>query len=154
MNEPTPTPDQRLLVMKVITVGLLGGVVAFAVTAAIIVWGFGREPFQEGQLISLIAAGFAVMMFVAHLVIPGVIAQSSRASADAPNREALYGVYQIKLIVALALLEGAAFFNLVALIIEHHWWSLAIAGGLLLCMLSLYPTRTRVEHWVESQHLT
>jgi hypothetical protein len=57
------------------------------------------------------------------------------------------------MIVGLALLEGMAFFNIIACIIEHNWWSLAIAGCLALWMLMVFPSRNRVEQWIETQRM-
>lgn len=50
----------------------------------------------------------------------------------------------------LALLEGAAFINLVAVMAEHRW-SLAIAGGLVFWMLARFPTRWMIENWLQPQ---
>ena len=45
-------------------------------------------------------------------------------------------VYQTELIIKLALLEGAAFMNGVAYLVEVQWWSLAVMGTLLFVMCS------------------
>jgi hypothetical protein len=37
--------------------------------------------------------------------------------------------------------------------IEHNWWSLAIAGGVVAIMAVQFPTRTRVEQWIETQRM-
>ena len=151
MTSPENTPESRLLVMQIIAAALPMGVVTFAVVA-VIVTGFFREP-PTGQFLSLFGIGFAGLMFVAHLIIPRQIADAALKSISSSDPEAYYGVYQSQMLVGLALLEGAAFLNLVALIVERNWWSLAVAGGLVLWMLALFPTRTRVDQWVETQQL-
>jgi hypothetical protein len=55
------------------------------------------------------------------------------------------------MIVRIAVLEGAAFFNVICSIIEHNWWSLGIAGLLVGWMLTNFPTRNRVERWIAEQ---
>lgn len=64
---------------------------------------------------------------------------------------ALVGGYQTRLIVRCALIEGAAFFAIVAFLIERQVLSLAVAGALLLAMLSCFPTRWKVEEAVENE---
>jgi len=54
----------------------------------------------------------------------------------------------------VGLLEGAAFFNLVTYMAGGMWWSLAFALGLILWILMLFPTRTRLRHWIETRRLT
>lgn len=143
-NQQQPT----IKMMQIIAASLVVGVVAFALIAVFVVGALDEPP--ESMLISAIAAGFAAVVFVLHLVIPPlVISQQARAARG----EQLYGVYLTKMILGLALLEGAAFFNIVAALIEHNWWSLAIAGGLAFWMLALFPTRTRVDHWIETQQM-
>jgi hypothetical protein len=70
-----------------------------------------------------------------------------------PEQERDCYIYQMQLIIALAMLEGAAFLNLIACMIEHNWWSLAIAGGVVAIMAVQFPTRTRVEQWIETQRM-
>jgi hypothetical protein len=62
------------------------------------------------------------------------------------------GVYQTATIVGAALLEGAAFFLLVAYFVEGTSWTLpaALAVWLLLAWLH-FPTRSSVEHWLTEQ---
>ena len=124
------------------------GVLMFAGIAVVGVGALQEPP--KSPLISLIGGGFAVVAFVLHLVVPALVAkQQIRTSGE----DGLHGVFQSKTIVGLALLEGAAFLNIVALIVEHNWWSLAIAGGLVFWMLAMFPTRTRVTQWIETQQM-
>ena len=55
------------------------------------------------------------------------------------------------MIVGLALLEGAAFFNIIAYMIAGHIWSLGIVAGLVVIMLLSFPTRGRVAFWIEDR---
>jgi hypothetical protein len=62
--------------------------------------------------------------------------------------------YQSALIIRSALLEGAAFFCLVAYMLEHNALSLAGAGMMLLFMLFGFPTRSKVEEAIETERTT
>ncbi len=134
---------------QIITGAMVGGVVTFA---AIVVLALGALiDASNGLFISGAGAVFAGVAFVLHLVIPPLIAARQGRGAD---NQQLYGVYLMKTIIGLALLEGAAFFNLIACLVEHNWWSLAVAGGLVFWMLAMFPTRTKIEHWAETQQMS
>jgi hypothetical protein len=66
----------------------------------------------------------------------------------------IIAMYQTSLIVGGAILEGAAFFNLVAYMLEQQPMNLVVAGVLLLMLLSQIPTVSRLESWVESELTT
>lgn len=145
----------------------MAGVVAFAAVA--IVMGNGK---QEGgnSLLWLIAAGFALIMLATRAVIGPVIINANRQRiahgtwqaphaedgstafpADATDADRLLAVYQLVTIVQCALPEGAAFFNLIAYIVDHQVWSLAIVAVLMLWMSSPFPTRDGVANWIGRQ---
>lgn len=144
---------------------LMMGVVIFVGVA--VVTAMGKPP--KEPVMALIAAGFAVLATVARaIVVPLVIATQRRkiaramqlpatehegaADANEVIEKQLYMVWQInKLILEAAILEGAAFFNLVAYIEERQWWSLAVAGSLLASMAASFPTRRRGEDWIRIQ---
>jgi F0F1-type ATP synthase membrane subunit c/vacuolar-type H+-ATPase subunit K len=149
MSGQTNIPETPLQTMQVITLAMVSGVVVFGVVAAVLAGGLPGPP--TGKMISLLAAVVAGMLFVAHLVVPGMVGRSVLTADVRADDAKLMGVFQAQLLIRLALLEGAAFLNLVVFLIEHNWWSLAIAGGLVFWMLSLFPTRTRVAHWMEDQ---
>lgn len=138
--------DQTVRTLQIITGAMVMGVILFAVVA-IVVTGGPNIP-SSGIILSTVAAAWAVVAFLLHLVVPSIIA-SQRVRAVGADQ--LHSVYFTKTIIGLALLEGAAFFNLIALMLEHNTWSLAITGGLLFWMLGMFPTRTRVDQWVETK---
>ncbi|QDU39419.1 hypothetical protein Mal4_37640 [Maioricimonas rarisocia] len=146
MHTSSIQPEERIRVMQIITLAMVAGVVMFGVVAVLIV-GALDEP-SESQFISLFAVGVTGLMFGLHLFVPEIVARQAAASAGSLD---WYQVYQVRTIVGLALLEGAAFFNIVACILEHNWWSLAVAGGLVFWMLARFPTRSGVEQWIETQ---
>ncbi|MGD9857932.1 MAG: hypothetical protein AB7U20_23555 [Planctomycetaceae bacterium] len=149
MSQPASSPEQVVRVLQIITGALVMGVVMFAAIAGLAAGALSGPP--SGVIVSGVAVVLAAASFVMHLIVPPVIAKQAGHATDT---QGLYGVYQTKTIVGLAILEGAAFFNIVAAMIENNWWSLAIAGGLVFWMLALFPTQTRVAHWVEAQTMT
>jgi hypothetical protein len=116
--------------------------------------------FRNPEMVSLLASGFALVMFVNHLVIPGVVSNQQLKSAaekglaednEESRKLKVVGIYQTRLIVGLAMLEGAAFFNLVALLIEKNGLNLIFVIVALTLMLMKFPTRTKVSWWVQDK---
>ncbi|MCA9055035.1 MAG: hypothetical protein KDA75_14435 [Planctomycetaceae bacterium] len=151
MDDQSTSIAQHVRVMQIIAGALVMGAVAFALISTLVLGSLSAQP--EGQIISLIGIGWAAVSVVAHFVVPDVIAQAALKSRPESDAASLCGVYLTKTIVAMALLEGAAFLNLVALTVEHNWWSLAVAGGLVFLMLVQMPTLTRVQQWIEIQQM-
>jgi hypothetical protein len=60
----------------------------------------------------------------------------------------LCGAFQTRLVVLLAVVEGTAFLQGIAYIIEGHLFSLAVGLVLLLIMVILFPTRSKLESWM------
>lgn len=141
----------RVRTMQIIAAGLVIGVVFFAIIV-VAIGGLNQPP--VGNTLAMMGAGIAGLMFVAHLVVPGIVAKSAAGQSQGKiDTEQWAGIYQMKLIIGMAMLEGAAFINLVACMTEHNWWSMAVVGGLVLFMLIQFPNRSRVEQWMETQQL-
>jgi len=151
MSDSTDIPEQTIRTMQIIAGALVSGVVFLGLVAVFAVGALNEPP--SGQLISVMAAAMALFAFGTHLVVPRIVARQAVANVDPNDVTALCGVYQTQLIIGLAILEGMAFFNVITCIIEHNWWSLAVAGALVLWMLLAFPTRTRVAQWIETQRM-
>lgn len=149
--------------MQVIVGALATGVTAFlAVVLVVANNGPPGEPF-----VTYVALAFAVVAFVGWLVVPNVVtSQARRAIAEGrmpwfavrtavpPNVGVvgqLAALFQTRLIIGSAILEGAAFLNLVAAMIEGHTLGLVVAVGLVLLLVSQFPTRERLEVWVSHE---
>ena len=124
-----------------------------------------RGDQAAGQpMITYLAAGVAVMSFAASLIVPQVMAgpvRQSIAAGSAPSGASLPeeigdvgrlgALYQTRVILAGALLDGAAFFNTIAYLLEGQVLSLLVTIALILAILSQFPTASRVENWVVNQ---
>jgi hypothetical protein len=154
-----PKFDQQLRVMQIIAGTLMMGVIPFLVFVLVITKGNILGQGNPG-IVTMVAAGFAGLMIVNHLVIPSIITkarlnQIKSQDSDGQNSElklaSLLSIYRMQLIITLAFLEGAAFFNLVSVMIEHHVISLIAAIVLLGLMAVRFPTRTKVSWWVQDR---
>lgn len=148
MSHQTSDRQQVVRTTQIITGALVAGVLFLAAIAVFVLGGLNQPP--NGRIVSGIATAFAVVAFALHLIVPGIVAKQQRQRTSEEN---VYGLYQTKTIISLSILDGAACLNIVAFIVEHNWWTLAVAGGLVFWMLAMFPTRTRVEHWIETQQM-
>lgn len=153
MNEQPSDITQRVRVMQIINAALIMGVVFFAVIVVFVMDGLGQPA--GGMMMSILGAGFAGMAIVIHFIVPNIlVVNMTKEHAEKFDADGWCGVYQTKLIIGLAILEGAAFFNVIVVQMEHQWFPLAIAGVLLFWMLVQFPTETRVRQWIESRQMT
>lgn len=151
---------QCTLRMQIIAGALASSVVVFAVVALVMRQG---EP-AESAVISYVAIPFTIACLVGSPIVASRVARMARQSLvqgtlkplpDVPAGSGdvglLAGVYQTRLIVAASMIEGAAFLNLVAYLLEGHVWTLAAAAVLLFILLMQFPTTGRVENWVSDE---
>ena len=159
----SPTPEVRLRTMRLVLAALCVGVVSMA---AVVIWQrqAAPQPPPGVPVLSFVALGFAAFMAVFSVAIPVFLQagwrrrfrqqQGPPPAGPTPARspeDTWWGLYQSRVILQAAPLEGAAFFQLIAYRLEGLPVSLAVAGGLLICLLMLFPTRAGVERWVDTQ---
>ena len=107
-------------------------------------------------LLTVLSFLFAATILPLSVVLPGIVGDSLRkklaagksAAGDVPG---LISIFQTKTIMAAALSEGPAFFAAVAYLIEGNPIDLALAALLTVCVGLRFPTRARVDHWLEGQ---
>jgi len=149
VTEPIHIPAERLRAMQIIVGAMVFAVLMFAGVVVFVLHALDEQP--TDWIVSTVAVVFTCMGFVIHLIAPGIKTRQDLERVDTNDVNALCLIYQTKLIIGLPFLEGAAFLNIIATLQEHHWWNLAIAGGLVFWMLIMFPTETRVRQWVETQ---
>jgi hypothetical protein len=143
---------------QIIAGALMMGVITFGVIAVVIAW--NKPP--GDPLLPVIAVAFAAIVIPVRFGVSASLVSSSRTHIGNEVRGGrlqdssriagqLYGAFQTRMIVGMALLEGAAFFNLVAYMISARWWNLAAAGVLLLLLAAMFPTKNKLEQWVHDQ---
>ncbi len=150
-------PRQLVRVMQIICGALMMGLLMFGVIASVIRFGNPGKPVAAFPIVSYLGAGFALQNIVLSFVIPSLSIKATlkrmvslRPIEDLRKLD-LYGVYQTRMIIGCALLEGAGFFNLVAVIIDGHIWSFAVVAILIALMAMSFPTYERVDAWADDQ---
>lgn len=153
MNFPEGRPQtiqQMVRVMQIICGSLAFGAATFA-AVAIAVADPKAAPSPE---LSMIAYAFAAISLIIS-PIAGRLIRNNAVSAESPFGQgspmALAAAYQVGLIVSCAMLEGAAFFNIIVHQISGNAiGNLAVAGLLIVAILFRFPTTGRVTEWVAS----
>ena len=142
-------PESVGRISQIIAGALIMGVLTFACVAFFVAKG---EPAQSPML-ALVGAGMAAMAVVVRFIVPTIIVNGAKARlkevADADLMIQLAGIYQTKMIVGMAVLEGAAFFNLVAYISEKQFWSYGVVAFLVGVMAISFPSQGQFESWAE-----
>jgi hypothetical protein len=149
---PQPLPPDATKVgriSQIIAGALIMGVVTFACVASFVAQG---EP-AKSPMIAFLGIGLAAMAVVVRFIVPTIIVNGGKArlkeASDAERMSQLAGLYQTKMIVGMAVLEGAAFFNLIAYIIEKQFWSYGVVALLLAVMAISFPSQGQFESWAE-----
>lgn len=147
--------DEFVRNARIITAGMMSGIVVFAVIATALL--LGKEPGEP--LIGYLAAAFGLLALVVRFIVPERIVSAQRRqlcerlkdSPGDPSAEALGSMFQTKTVLENAVLEFAAFFALVACIVTGHLWVLGVAAVMLIVMALLFPSRSQFEHWSRDQ---
>lgn len=145
--------QKALQLSRIILLAMVAAVVMFVCFTVVTKRGTSPDP-NHWPLISFVAGFLAATNLVMSVVITRITtAQFRKQVAVQPEfyPEELLGGYQTQMIVSAALLEGAAFFNTIAYMIEQQWWSLATVGVVVVAMLQKFPTARSLEHWVRTQ---
>jgi len=149
-----------LLKTQIIMASLVGGCVFFLAVVLSIRLRGGAAPAGPGPLLAYVAVGFAVMALVARAVVPTVLvraglrrlaARQTEASDPAGAVAALWRLFSTRTIVCGAILEGAAFFALVAYLVEGAAIALAVALLLIAALALHFPTRSGTARWIQRQ---
>jgi hypothetical protein len=157
-------PIERLRVMQIIALALLLGVISFLGVALFLV--MNRNPAQAGQrppILSYVAGGMLIMNACMAVMVPYFMTRAGLARLAAmpstgnvtQDRQTalqhLLGLRQTGLIMALAMLEGAAFLGCIAFIVEGQWFVVGVVAVATVLMALRFPTHRGITSWLERQ---
>lgn len=160
--------------LQIIVGALVAGTVSFLAIVLVMTANKAIERLQADlPIMTFVALAFAASAVLARVIAPRIIVTQGR-------RKILRGTWQppqgpaasartaaflertgdagklamlltTRTIVAAAILEGAAFFALVAYMLERSPLSLIVAVALILALILHIPTCSRTVHWIEEQ---
>jgi len=164
MNDPADDPLlPKLRVMQIIALAMVSGALVFL--AIVLLVPRDVRPPDADPVLTWISLGGAPIQVLLALLVPAPVARAQRRSLRAgnqpghealplgPERAVAVGVitFQVKLLIRLALLEGGVFFSLMAYMVEGQWPTLIVAVVLLALMAANFPTRDRLERWLNER---
>ena len=132
------------------------GVLVFLVIVLVIIRGDVRGIPNAGHL-TILATGFGALMIFNHIILPTIVVRPmigkviQEASSSDARIDRLGDLFRTQLIITIALLEGAAMFCLVTLIVEKNLAALGMAILLTLLMIARFPTQTKLLWWVQDK---
>lgn len=164
MNDPADDPLlPKLRVMQIIALAMVSGALMF-LAIVLLMPREVRRP-DADPVLTWISLGGAPIQLLLALLLPAPVARAQRRSLLAgnqpgheslpsgPERPVAIGVltFQVKLIIRLALLEAGVFFSLIAYMVEGQWPTLIVAVVLMGLMAANFPTRDRLERWLNER---
>lgn len=144
----------QLRTMRIIATALIAGAAIFLGVVTLI--RSGQAP-ADTPMITYIATGFAAVILVMRTILMKVIPrnlisqQREHITDSTAGRKQIAQVYLTRMILGMAMCEGAAFFAIVAWMAESHELALGIVLFLIMVMVMSFPFQQRVLNWIEVQ---
>ncbi len=125
------------------------GVLAYLLFA----WSRGLKVGGDNATLPVASLSLAIVSLVMSFVIPALVRRSG-GGAEPTTPQSLASTFVVAHIIAIALLEGAAFFAIFSLTNEDNpapAWYWIVAVGLLVVMGLRFPVPGRLTNWVLGQ---
>jgi hypothetical protein len=159
--------DQPIRTMRIILAALIAGVLFFMGFVLFQRQTGNQPPAPEVPVITFIALANAFVILIVSFILPSLFAASLRrglamrpgepkargttAGVDASDTVRLCMIWTTRTIIRAALLEGGAFFLLIAYLVEGMEVSIIVAAVFLAGLAWLFPKRAGVDSWIEQQ---
>lgn len=141
----------RIAQFRMVFYALLAGVVLFGVIVFLI---SGSADFTwPPSTLGMILAGISLPVLLQGLVLPGIFRKAATRDLSGSvdeKVERLVGTWFASSLIGAAMVESAAFFNLIGYIIEPNMIHFALAGIAWLFMWAHFPSFNRTLDWIES----
>jgi hypothetical protein len=145
--------------MQVVATAMMTGVFILIGVASVKNNG-GPLGLQTPDFLTVLAAVFGLICVVNQFIIPPIVVRVQLKQIEGKGfvehdatvkSDRILAVFRTQLIIGLALLEGASVSNVIALMVEFHVISYAVALVLLGFMALKFPTRDKVSFWVQDK---
>lgn len=161
MSQPIPPDDLNARVRSMQTILgaiVLGAIVFLAI--AVYLRSQGDPTVPEPPMLTYLSLGVGILLAVAFFFVTDYVAAAQRrklARGVPEPQRAWYAAYGLQLIAGAALLELAAFVLILAYLAEGHWEKNKMAAwgaiAFIAFLVTLLPTRPRIESWIKEQQL-
>jgi hypothetical protein len=150
--------------MRIIVLALALGVLSFLVIAVVVRTQNPQMQASRTGFLTYGALGIAALLVLLQAVVPALLANQLRrqlaagkwpppgaASTPADDFGKLCALYQTRLLLGAAMLEGGAFLLLIAYFMDGDVVALVGGGVMLALLLAKFPLRSAVEGWLADQ---
>lgn len=144
--------DQAARAQTIVAGTLVGAVIVLATAATF----FRPEEPQIGPLTFVLGVMFLAEA-VAFLIVPNIKTRQAINDLNIENetddslRLSLAGVFLQRMILRMALCEGAAFFAIIVWMKEGNLIVLGILTTIVVTQMTIFPTRHTLENWIDKQ---
>ena len=139
--------EEALRAAQIIAIALILGVLVFVGISLVLVHVSNLGGQGLNGVLIVLAGMFAAISLAASAIIPK-FGSKPRDHSENAVAQAFVGQHLLQ----KAPLEGAAFFNVIAYIVENSFWSLVVVAFLVAAMITTFPTRTKLDHFIETHH--
>lgn len=134
--------------LQLICIALILGLVLFCTVALFLSLSGLVEPVAGAELVTWILLGLSLPQIIATQVVASRLVPAGKS-----DPESLMAGYRTSSIVAWAGLEGAAFMNIVGLLISGNLVSLIVPGVALCWIAVTFPTADGLDNWLRQRQL-
>ena len=148
--------ENRARALQIVVGAMILGVVTFAVVA----WIIGRDKAHFNlSIMAIVGIVFAASSLPMAVILPGVIRQNVDAQArdnsggqeGSDRMDTIFAGIQSSTIVRFALLEGAAFLNVIGFMVDGASICLVVAGLLVVVMGAMFPRADLITNTIEEE---
>lgn len=140
--EQSDLPEQATGVLRRTQIIVFAMVMGILMIAGILLSVVDGELKNDLGLLGQLGLAMAGGSLVMSVVIPGVL-KSGRGGEHALE------LWSRQVVIGSALLEGGAVMNLIAMLVDECWYSLAAAGAVTAVLLLRFPTKSRLRVWLQ-----
>jgi hypothetical protein len=136
--------------IQIMAAAIVAGVGMFLIIV-LTLRGQGPAP-AASPILLYVGIVFGVAALAARLVVPNLlVAARRRQLPGSSSSRDLLGLFQLRTIVGMALLEGAAFFLVIVYLLDGSQLALLLSILGVVIVASQFPTRSSIDRWLARQ---
>jgi len=165
--------NKALTPLNIRTMQLIYGALGFGVFAffMVVVFMMSKTPVEQGvsedvsflNMLSLAHLAVALACFIASKIVYELVIKTSQRLSTTLTGDQCFGIIRSASIIRLALMEGAAFFGLVVILMGAtegqlgkfpvYWFNIFSSVAIIAFILAYFPSKTRLEQTFRDKFL-
>jgi hypothetical protein len=154
--------EKAVVTMQIIATALIGGLVIAGAIVLLLALGRNQQAQPGLRVFSYITVVISVVNILLSIFVPNLFANAAVKNAELASGKSgsargddigkqILKIAQARMIVGLALLEGAAFLCLLAFYLTKSWMLMGVFLLLLVIMAAQFPMRDKLENWLDAK---